>query len=132
MTTPLTATATALAGISRAYKINAVPAPPVYPYLVFSAVFTNPDSYTLDANYGVRWGRVTLQAFGRTLDSADAIHSEALDVLLDQSLNVTDWDCGPCGVGNGGLIGAVVRDPDDNGVVGITTSLVFAATKETP
>lgn len=127
MTAPMDAVATATAGVARLYPLNEVPATPTYPYGVYSAVLGRGDVYTLDANHSLRWGRVTVQTFGKTansaLDKADAV----VAALLDRTLTVAGYDCGPCVLE---LDPAIVRDPDTTGVVAATTTFTFVATKE--
>jgi len=124
------ATATALAVVPRAYPLNKVPASPTMPYVVYSATFSAPETYTNDAAHSVRIYRITWQTFGRDIDGVSDVDSKVVDALLDKRLTVTGWDCGPCGTQHGGILGVPVRDPDDRGVVGTTSSLTFAATKE--
>lgn len=119
------AVATATVSVPRLYQLNSVPASPVYPYGSYFAMFGRGDTYTLDARYGVRWGRLVFQSFGRTADSATT-HAEAIiAALLDVRLSPTGYVCGPCRLE---LDPAVTRDPDDTGVVGVTTTLTFTAT----
>lgn len=126
----LDAVADALAPIPRAYEMNAVPPKPIYPYLVYSVADDRPAGYTLDVSHGFRFRRVTWQSFGRNLTSTRATDAAATDCLLDRRLDVEGYDCGPCTADQGGLLGALLRDPDDSGVVGVTSSLTFTATKE--
>lgn len=119
--------------VSRAYPENAVPDKPEYPYLVWSVADDRPAAYTLDAVHGMRFRRVTWQSFGETLAGARDYDSRAAGVFLDQVLDVEGYDCGPMvGDAPGALLGSVNRDPDDGGVISITSSLPFAAIKEQP
>lgn len=102
----------------------------IYPYLVWSITQDEPTTYTLEARHGTQFHRITWQAFGRTLASARDLDGDVADALLDQRLTAAGYDCGPCSTERGGILGRVARDPDDSGVVGITSSLTFAATKE--
>lgn len=111
----------------RIYKTNAVPASPTFPYSVVSVVGDQAGNYTLDARHSTRDYRITVQSFGRDVDGALAYDTAAIDRLLDESLTVAGFDCGPIRLQVGS---AIVRDPDDNGVVGVTSSLLFTTTKE--
>lgn len=128
MTTLLEAVAAATAGQPRVYATNAVPPTPTYPYLTYSATFGRGDTYTLDSVFGVRWGRIVLQAFGKTLQSTLDQTEQAIASLLDRRLTVTGYDLTPCRME---LDPAITRDPDATGVVGATATLTFTATKET-
>jgi len=128
MTALMTAVATATATVPRLYALNSVPASPTYPYGAYSATLGRGDAYTLDVSHGLRWGRVTVQTFGRTADSALTRMDEAVAALLDQRLTIAGYQCGPLALE---LDPAVTRDPDDTGVVGVTATFTFTATKET-
>lgn len=112
----------------RVYKMNAVPPSPAYPYSVVSASGDMAGNYTLDAHHGTRDYRITVQSFGRDIDGALAYDAAAVGNLLDASLTVAGYDCGPIRLQVGS---AVVRDPDDDGVVGVTSTFLFTTTKET-
>jgi len=127
----LEALADALEPIERAYELNAVPPKPKYPYLAYSLTIERPDGYTLDASHGFRWCRITWQSFGRSLTSVRDIDNAATDLLLDHSLDVPGWECDPTGP-TGALLGALVRDSADDGILQITSTLTFTATKERP
>lgn len=123
----LDATADALSPVLRAYQTNSVPASPTYPYTAWSLAGDRPDAYTLDATHGLRFYRIISQSFGHTLASALDNDAKVTDALLDVALVATGYECTPCRIEVGS---AVVRDPDNSGVVGVTTTLTFAATKE--
>jgi hypothetical protein len=127
VSTLVEAVATATAALPRVYVTNAVPATPTYPYSAYSATFGRGDTYTLDSTHGVRWGRLVWQSFGKTLQAALDQNDRAVAALLDVRLAVTGYSLTPCRME---LDPAIVRDPDDNGVVGVTTTLTFTATKE--
>lgn len=127
MTALTTAVATATAAVPRLYALGSVPATPVYPYGVYSATLGRGDAYTLNARHGLRWGRVVFQAFGKSLDSALSISDAVIAALLDESLSVTGYNCGPCVLE---LDPAITRDPDVSGVIGVTFTFAFTATKE--
>lgn len=126
----LDAVADALAPLPRAYEMNAVPQKPVLPYTTYSVADDRPAGYSLDASHGFRFRRVTWQSFAKTLTGARANDALATDALLDRRLDVEGYECGPCAADQGGLLGAVTRDPDGGGVIGVTSSLTFTATKE--
>ena len=127
MTTFLEAVDTATAAVLRRYPTNAVPPTPTYPYQVYSVAGDRAVAYTLDSRHGFRFYRIILQSFGKTLQSALSLDQLAVDGLLDRRLAVTGYQCGPCRLE---VASAVVRDPDTTGVVGVTTTLTFTATKE--
>lgn len=124
----MTAVAAATAAVPRLYAIGSVPATPTYPYGVYSAVLgRGEEPYPLDSRTIMRNGRVTAQTFAHTataaLDLMDAITARLLDVGLD----VAGYECTPCRIE---LDPVVIRDPDDSGVVGVTATFTFTATKE--
>lgn len=127
MTALMSAVATATAAVPRLYGLSSVPPTPAYPYGSYSALFGRGDAYTLDAAHSLRWGRVTVQTFGRTADSATDLAEKVIAALLDQRLMVAGYACDPCRLE---LDPAATRDPDDAGVVGVTATLTFTATKE--
>lgn len=112
--------------VVRRYPLGGVPAQPTYPYLVYSVAPDRDESYTLDGD-SVPFYRVVFQSFGRTLTSALDIDEKATEELRGRVLDVDGHDCSPCRREIGS---AVVRDPDASGVVGVTTTLTFTATKE--
>jgi hypothetical protein len=132
-TDPFTAAVTdmvdAVIPAARIYVTNAVPAEPVMPYTVLAVTPDRPMTYRLSASHGVRVYRIILQSFARSYDGALDYDGDATSVLLDKVPVVTGYSCGPCVIEIGS---AMTRDPDDNGVIGITTTLTFSATKETP
>lgn len=123
----MTAVATATAAVPRVYAVNSVPASPTYPYSSYSAAFGRGDTFTNDAAEGVRWGRIVSQHFGRTLASALAHAEQFRAALVGDRLTAGDVTTGPI---TAELDPAVTRDPDDNGVVGVTTTYTFTATEE--
>ncbi len=120
------AVAAAVAGVSRLYGLGAVPTSPAYPYGTYSAALGRGDAYTL-ATEGVRWGRVVVQTFGKTPTSALAVTEAVRAALVDARLDITGYDTSPC---RAELDPQVTRDPDDNGVLVVTTTFTFTATKE--
>lgn len=127
MTAPMTAVATAAASVPRLYPIGGVPSTPTYPYGVFSAALGRTYAYALDSETRARYGRVTLQTFGRTANAALDHMDKLIAALLDMRLVVAGWDPSPLRME---LEPRVTRDPDDSGVVGVTAALSFTATKE--
>jgi hypothetical protein len=128
MTAPMTAVATATASVARLYPIGSVPASPTYPYGVYSASLGRGDVYTLDSVQGIRFGRVTFQTFGHTADAALDHMDKVAALLQDKRLTISGWRPTPS---RAELDPRVVRDPDDSGVVGVTATWTFTATKET-
>lgn len=124
MTALSDAVAEATASLSRLYSINAVPASPTYPYGSWSAVLGRGDTYTLDSARGLRWGRITAQFFGKTEASATTLAEQFIAALLDKTLGITGFQTTPCRLE---LDPAVTRDPDNQGVVGVTVALTFTA-----
>ena len=121
MTALMDAVASATAGVSRLYRLNAVPSSPTYPYGTFSAALGGGDAYSLDASHGTRAGSVVVQTFGKTADSATDLMEQVIDALLDRRLVA---DATPLQA----LFTqpALNRDPDDNGVVTATMPFTFA------
>ena len=126
MTDAMDAVEAAAASVARLYALNSVPPKPTYPYGVYSATLGRGDSYTLDGREGVRHGRVVVQTFGRTAASALAKAEEARAALVGKRLAITDYECTPI---RAELDPQVVRDPDDQGVVGVTATYRFVATE---
>lgn len=109
--------------IDRVYEVNKVPPSPDYPYVVFSVTGDRPDAYLLDATHGVRQHRITWQAFGETVASATDLDDLATAALLDKRIAL---GLGPC-TADQTVLGALTRDQDAGGVVGVTSSLLFTA-----
>ena len=83
------------------------------------------------AAHGTRDYRIGVQSFGEktaAVDQALEYDARAVAALLDHRLEVSGLDCGPIRLQVGG---AIVRDPDTSGVVGVTSALIFTTTKET-
>lgn len=109
----------------RVYRRLGVPASPTYPYLVLAVTPGRGDTYTLDGSPGVRWGLVTVQAFGRSDEGAQAAASAATAALLGHRLDVPGWETTPCRLA---LDPTPTEDPDDAGVAGLTLAITFTAT----
>lgn len=132
MSTVLAATATVLVPVPRMIPLNGTPAKGadgkvIYPYGVFSGSMGRGDQYALDATYGIRYGRVVVQTFGKTAEAAEDHMDKVVAELLDQTLTIAGFDASPCQLE---LDPVMTRDPDDAGVVGLTASFTFTATKE--
>lgn len=127
MSTVLAAVATATAGVARLYPLGSVPATPTYPYGVYSGSIGRGDGYSLDATYGVRYGLIVVQTFGKVGAAAEDWMDRVTAALLDQTLTIAGLDASPCQLE---LDPVMTRDPDDAGVVGLTASFTFTATKE--
>lgn len=100
-----------------------------YPYGTYSASLGRGDGYLMDSREGIRWGRVVVQSFGKTAASALAKAEEARAALVGISLDIEGYATTPC---RAELDPTVVRDPDDSGVIAVTTTYTFTATKEAP
>lgn len=112
--------------MSRLYALNSVPAKPTYPYGSFSATLGRGDAYTLDSSEGIRHGRIVHQAFGKTATSALETAEQFRAAVVGARLAIYGWQATPV---RSELDPAVVRDPDDKGVVAVTTTYTFTATK---
>jgi hypothetical protein len=123
----LGAVAAATASVSRLYPTNSVPASPTYPYGSYSASLGRGDTFGLDESEGVRWGRIVAQTFGKTLASALAKAEEFRAAVVGVALDIDGYDATPI---RSELDPAVVRDPDNAGIVAVTTTYTFTATEE--
>lgn len=121
------AVAAATADVPRLYALNNVPTSPIYPYGTYSAALGRGDVYTLDSGEGVRHARVVVQTFGKTVTSALDWTERVRAALVGVSLEITGYETTPC---RAELDPTVVRDPDTAGVVGVTATYTFTATKE--
>lgn len=128
MTDAMGAVAAATASVPRLYALNSVPSSPSYPYGVYSATLGRGDSYTLDGREGLRHGRVVVQTFARTGGAAVALAENVRAALVGSRLAITGYECTPL---RAELDPTVVRDPDDNGIVAMTATYTFAATRLT-
>lgn len=110
----------------RVYEINKAEGAG-YPCVVWSIGPERPFGYTLDARSGPRLWRITWQIFAKQMQAL-LDWSDAMDALfLDRRLDAPGFDCGPMsGIAVGSIHSALVRDPDDRGVIGLTTSLPFS------
>lgn len=126
MTDAMDAVATATATVPRTQPLNGL-TDKTYPYSSYSATLGRGDTYTLSAE-GVRWGRVVVQSFGRTAASALHVAEQIRAALVGTRLDITGYRATPC---RAELDPTITRDPDDQGVVGVTATYTFTATKET-
>ena len=107
-------------GISRVYKLGAVPDSPAYPYAVVGLGSPDAQGRTLD---GSAWTdrRFTVQMFGRT-------HDSVLDLALladaaFEAQTLTEFDDSPLSWRE--LSTPPYRDPDDAGVLSILHTYRF-------
>lgn len=121
------AVATATAGVQRLYELGKVPAGPTYPYGVYSATLGRGSAYTMDSRHGARLGLVTVQTFGRTVDSATDLMEQVTRALLDKRLPAAGWETTPLRAFLDQP--SVNRDPNDNGVITVTMPFNFTATE---
>lgn len=129
MTALSDAVETTTADVPRFYPINDVPpGKPTYPYGTFSAVLGGGDVYTLDSAHGIRHGLVSVQTFGKTLDSATDHMEKVVAALLDQRLDLAGRFTTPLRAALDRP--AVGRDPNDNGVVTVTAPFNFTIARE--
>lgn len=128
MTSLMDAVTAATDGL-RLYPVGGVPAKPIYPYGVYSALLGGGDAYTLDSRHGLRYGLASVQTFGKTTASATDLMEKTTARLLDTSLDFDGY--APTTPLRAGLDQpAVNRDPDDNGVITVTMPFTFTAAKE--
>lgn len=127
MTDAMGAVAAATANVERLFPLNGVTGTITYPYGTYSASLGRGDTYLLDSTEGIRHGRVVTQSFGKTAASALAKNEETRAALVGTSLDITGYDTTPC---RAELDPTIVRDPDTAGVVGVTSTYTFTATKE--
>lgn len=111
-------------GVTRAYKPNEVPDNPQTPYTMVSVTRETPGNYFLDGSHGT-WGRrATLQSFDVDDDGALDFDRMATDALQDHIPAFPGFECTPWRVQVGS---ALVRDPDNHGVISVTTTLLCTA-----
>lgn len=128
MTTLSGAVATATAAVPRVYEVGAVPKNPTYPYGVYSAQLLEDGGLMLDASEAVRWAQVVFQGFGKTAASAIDLTERFRTAVLGLMTSADGHSVGP-------FLSELrptppIRDPDDQGVLGVTTTLTATATKE--
>lgn len=127
MSAPLTAVLDKLGGdAARTYKLNGVPEKPEYPYREVTVGWADAFAYTMAGGH-TGTHRAVVRSFSRTLDGALEFDQDARDQLDEVFLTAPGWECGALRLE---LASAINRDPDDHGVVTVTTSFTFTATKE--
>lgn len=131
MTAFMDAVAALTLDVPRLYPQGEVPDKPTYSYGVYVVTLGAGTAYTLDVSHGLRRGRVVLQTFGRTAVGPVSMAEKVVDRLLDKRLPVAGWETTPLAIQ---LDPTIVRlsDPENTGVVDVTTVLTFTATKERP
>lgn len=131
MTAFMDAVADLTADVPRLYPQGEVPDRPDYSYGVYVVTLGASLAYTLDITHGMRRGRVVLQTFGRTADGPVSLAERVVGHLLDRALPVDGWATTPLAIQ---LDPTIVRlsDPENTGVIDVTTVLSFTATKEHP
>lgn len=95
----------------RTYALGSVPASPIYPYRVIGYAPNAPVVRTMTAD-GEPVRRFTVQHFGRTSDSVEAIAEDTVATFDGKPIggDVCTWEIGT----------AIDRDPDDRGVLSTT------------
>jgi hypothetical protein len=101
---------------ARVYAIGSVPASPTYPYRVIGYAPNAPIQRTMNAK-GEQVRRFTVQHFGRTDDSVEAVASATFATFDSQRV---DGD-----VCTQELASPILRDPDNQGVLSITHTYRF-------
>lgn len=127
MTATMDAVEAAVGGSGRLYPLGGVPGSPTYPYGVYSATLGQGDVYMNDGGHGVRHGRVVMQTFGHTADAALTLMETVATVLMGRVLDIDGHDPTPTRLE---FDPVVLRDPDDDGVVGVTATFTFNTSEE--
>lgn len=103
-------------GVPRAYKPNEVPDDPQTPYTVVSVTRDLPRNRTLEGSAGTWDRRTTLQSFDIDDDGALDFDRMAVNALDGRVVAGGMWQV---------QVGSVlVRDPDNRGVIGVTSTLL--------
>lgn len=101
---------------ARVYKMGAVPASPSYPYVVIGYSPNAPVVRDLGGD-GDQVQRFTVQHFGRSADSVEAVAATTFDTFDgEQVLGETCWQ---------ETATPIYRDPDDSGVLSTTHTYRF-------
>jgi len=108
-------------GVTRAYKPNEAPDNAPMPYSVVSVTRDLPGNYALTGAHGTETRRATVQSFDSDADGALDFDRMAVDALQDKVPAFSGFVCTPWRVQVGS---ALVRDPDNQGVIGVTTTLL--------
>lgn len=108
-------------GVTRAYKSNEVPDRPTYPYTVVVVTEDLPGNYGLDGSHGTKSVRATLRSYDNDIDGALDFDRMATAALQDHMPVFAGYETTPWRK----QVGSVeVRDPDNRGVEGVTTTLL--------
>lgn len=105
-------------GVPRAYKLNEVPDGPQMPYTVVSVTRDLPKHHAGTGLPGTWDLRATFQSFDVDSDGALDFDRMAVDALEGRIL------AGLAGMWRTQVGSAMVRDPDNRGVVGVTSTLL--------
>jgi hypothetical protein len=105
-------------GVPRAYKPNEVPAQPQMPYTVVSVTRDLPKHHSGTGAPGTWDLRTTLQSFDVDDDGALDFDRMAVDALEGRILSGLD------GMWRTQVGSVLVRDPDNRGVIGVTSTLL--------
>lgn len=100
----------------RVYAIGAVPASPQYPYAVIGYSPNAPTVRDLGGS-GNPLRRFTVQHFGRTADSVEAVADDTFDAFDGQQVNGD--------ICTQEIATPIFRDPDDSGVLSTTHTYTF-------
>lgn len=105
-------------GVTRAYKVNEVPDNPQMPYTVVSVTRDLPKHHAGTGQPGTWDRRATLQSFDVDDDGALDFDLMAVDALEGHILDGLD------GMWRTQVGSALTRDPDNQGVVSVTSTLL--------
>lgn len=105
-------------GVDRAYKPNEVPDSPVMPYTVVSVTRDLPKHHDGTGAPGTWDRRATFQSFDVADDGALDFDRMAVDALEGRILSGLD------GMWRTQVGSALTRDPDNKGVIGVTSTLL--------
>jgi hypothetical protein len=121
------AVAAAAASVPRLYALGEVPTAPQMPYTSFSASLGRGDALGLLGDEGIRWGQIVMQHFAATAANALDEAETARALVIGTALDIAGYDATPC---EQEIDPQIVRDPDNRGVIGVTQTFTFTATKE--
>lgn len=107
-------------GVARAYKVDDVPDLPAYPYAVVSNAPGAPQVRRLSGS-GDQTGRFTVQHFGKTAESVDALAAKTFATFEGKELaslpgKPVAWQ---------EIATTPYRDPDDQGVLNVLHTYRF-------
>ena len=115
--------------MERVVEPNTVAAKPVMPYATLAATDADTGTRRGDGSHGTETHRGVVQVVGRTAEGVSDVTTRIRDAFLNQRPTMTGYVCGPCLLE---VAGPMLRDPDDHGVLTLTTTFVFTTTKENP